>query len=256
MTVYPGNLDLVPEMVRWANEHIDMVHSLVFIGFRNAALEGGFDYFANGEKIELGTSYTKPTAEDSYLTSSDIYAKIKENFSHYETSAYMGGSSDPEKVTWLVSAQLGSKGQMYGSVGPKVVELFQVLHHVLYGDYVIYTPSNKVPKIALLLLGLIDKGVRRASGGFWRDFLRRPLLLFRPIYVQSIGIIQGPDLLPDGRVDMCESCPDMTVWNGKLVYSCRMDEWRLYGNYVTAHPRQQAQPVIEAESIPVAMPGD
>jgi len=54
------------------------------------------------------------------------------------------------------------------------------------------------------------------------------------VYIQSIGIVNAPDLLPDGRQDMCDSCPDMTVWDGKLIHSCRMDEWRLYGTYVVA----------------------
>ncbi|MBN8620522.1 MAG: hypothetical protein J0L63_16540, partial [Anaerolineae bacterium] len=68
----------------------------------------------------------------------------------------------------------------------------------------------------------------------------------------SIGIIQGPDLLEDGRVDMCESCPDMTVWDGKLVHSCRMDEWRLYGSYIVPQRRQEAvNGVIAPEAIPV-----
>jgi hypothetical protein len=57
---------------------------------------------------------------------------------------------------------------------------------------------------------------------------------------------------------MCESCPDMTVWDGKLVHSCRMDEWRLYGNYLVAQPRHAENAsgngnghVISAETIPV-----
>jgi hypothetical protein len=54
--------------------------------------------------------------------------------------------------------------------------------------------------------------------------------------MQSIGIVQAPDLLEDGRQDMCDSCPDMTVWDGKLIHSCRMEEWRLYGNYITPKP--------------------
>ena len=148
----------------------------------------------------------------------------------------MAGTHNPDKMTWLVSAQLGTKHKMYGSSGAKVMELFQTVHHMRHGDYVIYSPSNKIPKIAFLL-GLVDKGIRQTAGKFFREVLRHPGELFRPMYVQSIGIIQGPDLLEDGRVDMCESCPDMTVWEGKLVHSCRMDEWRLYGNYVVAQRR-------------------
>ena len=253
MTVYPGNLYMVPEMVKWANKNIDRVHGLVFIGFRNALMEGDYDYYANGQKVDLKTSYAADSNSESYLTSRDIYAEIKKNFPHYETSAYMGGSQVKDKLTWLVSAQLGAKGQMYGSIGKKVMELFQTLHHIRYGTYVVYSPSNKIPKIAFLM-GLFDKGVRETSRNFWKDVLRHPARLFQPLYVQSIGIIQGPDLLEDGRVDMCESCPDMTVWDGKLVHSCRMDEWRLYGNYIMPQRRQHdaaGEAIIAPEAIPV-----
>jgi molybdenum cofactor biosynthesis enzyme MoaA len=255
MTVYPGNLDFVPEMVAWANKNIDRVHGLVFIGFRNAAMEGNFDYFAGGQRINPQTTYIADSSEESYLTSADIYSKIKEHFPHYETSAYMGGSQTQDKITWLVSAQLGTRHKMYGSVGAKVMELFQTVHHLRHDTYVIYSPSNTIPKVAFFL-GLLDKGIRATSGKFWREVLRHPAELFRPLYVQSIGIIQGPDLLEDGRVDMCESCPDMTVWNGKLVYSCRMDEWRLYGNYITVQPRkasvENGGTLVRPEAIPVA----
>ncbi|MFO7321516.1 MAG: radical SAM protein [Chloroflexota bacterium] len=244
MTVYPGNLDFVPRMVAWANKNIDRVHGLVFIGFRNAALEGDFDYYVAGKKITLQTSYAAENTSESYLTSADIYEKIKESFPHYETSAYMGGTQVHDKFTWLVSAQLGTRHKMYGSAGAKVMELFQMVHHLRHGTYVIYSPSHRLPKAAFLL-GLLDSGVREAARNFLREVLRHPTELFKPLYVQSIGIIQGPDLLEDGRVDMCESCPDMTVWNGRLVHSCRLDEWRLYGGYVSPQPRH-------AENTPVA----
>jgi pyruvate-formate lyase-activating enzyme len=251
MTVYPGNLSIVPEMVGWANKNIDRVHGLVFIGFRNAVMEGDFDYYANGQKIDLRTSYVSDSDEESFLTSEDVYTEIKKHFPYYETSAFMGGSHVAEKSTWLVAAQLGSKHQIYGSVGKRVMELFQVFHHWREGTYLVYSPSHRVPKIAVLL-GLLDSGIRQAYGRYWRDILRHPARFFDALYVQSIGIIQGPDLLEDGRVDMCESCPDMTIWNGKLVHSCRMDEWRLYGTYVTAYPRAAVhdpdRPVWEGRS--------
>ncbi|MBZ0284026.1 MAG: radical SAM protein [Anaerolineae bacterium] len=252
MTVYPGNLHIVPEMVKWANKNINKVHGLVFIGFRNAVMGGDYDYYVDGKQINMQTSYIADSNEESYLTSSDIYAHLKETFDHYETSAYMGGTHNPDKMTWLVAAQLGTKNKMYGSVGAKVMELFQTIHHLRHGDYVVYSPSHRIPKIAFLL-GLVDKGVRQTAGKFFRELLRHPGELFRPLYVQSIGIIQGPDLLEDGRVDMCESCPDMTIWEGKLVHSCRMDEWRLYGNYVVAQ-RRPGESLIASEDIKTVEP--
>mgnify|MGYP006297150489 FL=1 len=78
--------------------------------------------------------------------------------------------------------------------------------------------------------------------------LRRPRLLFSPVYLQAIGIIQAPDVLADGRMDMCDGCPDMCVNEGTLVHSCRWDEWRLYGGYMQARP--QAADVSNEERIP------
>lgn len=253
MTVYPGNLDFVPKMVEWANKNIDRVHGLVFITFRNATMEGDFDFLVGGKKVNPQTSYIADSDQEAYLKASDVYDKIKASFPHYETSAYMGGSVTHDKLTWLVAAQLGTKSRMYGSVGARVMELFQTVHHLRHGTYVIYSPSNKIPKVAFLL-GALDKGVRETWREFWKAVKKNPTELFRPLYVQSIGIIQGPDMLEDGRVDMCESCPDMTVWDGKLVHSCRMDEWRLYGNYITLQPKAREETngqVIVPEAISV-----
>jgi len=232
-------MDFVPEMVGWANEHIDLVHGLVFITFRNAALDGRFDYYVDGRKIEPKVTYVGDTDKDAYIASTDVYNKIKENFPHYEAGAYLGGTASHDKITWLSGAMIGSKGHMYGSVGPKVMELAQTFHHLLYGTYLVYAPSHKLTKLAWLL-SLVDKGVRSAHGKFWRALVRNPLLLFKSMYVQTVGIIQAPDLLDDGRIDMCESCPDVTIWNNRLVHSCRLDEWRLYGNYATPIPRVKA----------------
>ena len=75
--------------------------------------------------------------------------------------------------------------------------------------------------------------------------MRHPGRLFDGVYVQSIGIIQAPDLLPDGRADMCDSCPDMTVYDGKLINSCRMDEYRLFGGFLSVVETSQQE-----ESLP------
>jgi pyruvate-formate lyase-activating enzyme len=253
MTVYPGNLDFVPEMVRWANDHIELVHGLVFITYRAGTLDDRFDYYVDGEKIEPKVPYVAPTDEDVHITSVDVYSKIKEHFPHYEAAAYLGGTATHDKITWLSAAQIGAKGRMFGSVGTKVMELAQTFHHVLRGTYLVYMQVHRLTKLAWIL-SLLDSGIRRAHGSFWRALMQNPKLLFEPLYLQTIGIIQAPDQLANGQVDMCESCPDMTVWDGKLVHSCRMEEWRLYGNYVTAHPRMgqhSAGGVIPPGDIPV-----
>jgi hypothetical protein len=64
--------------------------------------------------------------------------------------------------------------------------------------------------------------------------------LFERLRVQTIGIIQAPDVQPGGRADMCDSCPDMTVWEGRLINSCRMDEYRMFGDLLSVAEKPQA----------------
>ena len=50
-------------------------------------------------------------------------------------------------------------------------------------------------------------------------------------------IIQPVDFLQDGRQNMCDGCPDITVWNGQLIWSCRMEEQLKYGYNVKTYPK-------------------
>jgi hypothetical protein len=90
-----------------------------------------------------------------------------------------------------------------------------------------------------VLLGAwpVDRGVRAATAAWLRALPRRPLDALRELHLQSILIIQPIDLLEDGRDSMCDGCPDMTVHEGKLVWSCRLEEPRAFGQFVTAVPK-------------------
>jgi len=61
-------------------------------------------------------------------------------------------------------------------------------------------------------------------------------------HIQSVLVIQPIDLGPDGRDNMCDGCPDMTVHDGKLVWSCRLEEWRQFGQPLRAVPLQKPSP--------------
>jgi len=131
---------------------------------------------------------------------------------------------------------------MYGSIGPKTMELAQAGHHFFKGRYLAYLNQSNVGG-KVFWLSAIDANVRAAYRRYLGDLLRHPQRVFDSVYIQSIGIIQGPDIMPDGTADMCDSCPDMTVWNGDLINSCRMDEYRLFGGFVTVVNRADAERV-------------
>jgi hypothetical protein len=122
------------------------------------------------------------------------------------------------------------------------MELAQAGHHAWKGTYLAYLSSAWVGA-KVFLLSPWDPTVRRAAGRWLQDVLRHPGRLLDGLYIQSIGIIQAPDLLPDGRADMCDSCPDMTFYDGKLINSCRMDEYRLFGGFITVLARPQEESV-------------
>jgi len=88
----------------------------------------------------------------------------------------------------------------------------------------------------MLLLGAIDGPVRRAAARYAGSLFANPLRVFKGLHYQSITIIQPIDFLPNGLQNMCDGCPDMTLWNGELVWSCRMEELKQFGCWVRTVP--------------------
>jgi len=66
----------------------------------------------------------------------------------------------------------------------------------------------------------------------------RPTRLLDKLRFQSVMIIQPADIYEDGRQNMCDGCPDMTVYNGRLVWSCRLEEPERFGDFVQMVPRR------------------
>src|SRR4030066_288372 len=50
-TVYVDTFQYIPEMIAWAQEHIDIVQVMVFILFREASL-AGHDYYVGGQRVD------------------------------------------------------------------------------------------------------------------------------------------------------------------------------------------------------------
>jgi hypothetical protein len=67
--------------------------------------------------------------------------------------------------------------------------------------------------------------------------VRNPFNIFKKLFYQTVLIIQPVDFLDDGRQNMCDGCPDITVWDGKLVWSCRMEELMTFGYNVRTYPK-------------------
>jgi MoaA/NifB/PqqE/SkfB family radical SAM enzyme len=237
-TVYGKNLSDVPEIVQWGQRHIDIVQVLVFIAFR--AIEGDqrFDYYVGEKKIQTNRlAYGKGTPERADISARDVIAAIRASEPDFAPCAYLNGTEDLDSFKWLMTLRIGDRDRIVGYAGAKLIELAQVANHLRHGRYLGYV-SPRLHRRARWLFGLasIDKGLRRALRTDLAATLRDPLRLLRPLHLQSIMIIQPVDLLSDGRQCMCDGCPDMTVHEDKLVWSCRLDERLKFGHMMRTVP--------------------
>ena len=233
ITVYKENFSYVPDLVEWALKNRGKVQAFVFITYRGAFIREGMEYTVNGRRLKIDPETlgyaTDGAPEDIGIKSNDVYHLIKERFPQYQASAYLGGTQDHSSFKWLIGLVIGTEEEILGSMGEKGMEFVQTMHHLFCKSYAVYLKDSSLGK-RLFLLSLVDPEVRKAFG----RFMRSPLKLFSGrVYGLGIGIIQAPDLLPDGRVDMCDSCPDMCYFEGNLVNSCRLDEYRKFGGLMT-----------------------
>lgn len=233
-TVYDDTMKYVPEMVKWANKHIDIVHVIVFILYR-AVNNKDLDYYAGPQKIEMGDLvYNEDSESRADIKAPEIVELIRKEYPDFDPCAYLNGSEKPDTFKWLLAGRLGTKEKTYGYMGRKSMEAIQMFNHLLYDRYLAYAkPKDTRRGKLMLLMSAFDKKLRKAFFKFYKN----PLNIFRRLHYQSVMIIQPVDFLEDGRQNMCDGCPDITVWNGKLVWSCRMEEQLNFARNVNAFPK-------------------
>lgn len=241
-TVYRDTMQFIPGMLEWANKHIDIVNIMVFILYR-AVTNSLVDFYCGAEKIDMShLVYNEEEKEQVDIKADDIYEVFRNQYSDMDACAYLNGSEKPDSFKWLLTGRLGTKEKIFGYLGPKSMEIVQMFNHLLFGKYLSYT-SPKISRKgkSLLMLSLFDKQLRKAAF----NFIKNPFNVLRRLNYQSVMIIQPVDILEDGRQSMCDGCPDMTVWNGKLVWSCRLEEQLNYGVNLRTFPKR------ELKNIPV-----
>lgn len=242
-TVTTDTIEEIPAIIEWAKKYPDTVHTVVFILYRDPNLMGDFDYFANGKKIEIGPTYkeTVTWGGKKRLKAKDAVHKIREAEPTYEPNCYLNGTVDPNSLKWLLGTRIGTKDQTYGYVSPTFMEKTQQVHHLFCGTWLSYAGpgSLKVGRSSMLLGALVDKGMRQVAKSYLKQMLRNPLNLAKRAYLQTFMVIQPVDMCADGRMDMCDGCPDITAHKGELYWSCRLEEIKEYDAFITASPKKQ-----------------
>ncbi len=233
-TVYEDTVHYVPELVKWAQKNIDKVQVMVFILYR-AVNNTKVDFYLGSKKIDMNELvYNEEVEERTDIQADEIVEIIRTEYPDFDPCAYLNGSEKPDSFKWLLTGRLGNKDKIYGYMGKKSMEIIQTMHHVMYDRYLAYSAPKMTRKgKSMLLLSPFDKGLRKTFSKFFRN----PVNIFKRLHYQSVMIIQPVDFLEDGRQNMCDGCPDITVWNGKLVWSCRMEEQLKYGHNIKSYPK-------------------
>jgi hypothetical protein len=240
-------------MIEWAHKHIDIVHTMVFICFRHIIPKLPYDWYAGDQKVPWETiMYHSDEDRKVDIKSTDLVKIAKDHFPDFEPAAFLNGTEDPAAYKWLLTERIGTKDKIYGYVGAKFLELMMSAYHFAKDKYLSYASPQtlKTGRLATFLLWPFDKKLRQITGRYLLALLKNPFRIFKPLYMQSIMFIQPVDFMQDGRQSMCDGCPDITVHEDKLVWSCRLEELKNYGTFLTTVPRKE-QPIPEEAELEV-----
>lgn len=239
-TVYEDTLQFVPQLVQWAQQHINIVNTMVFIAFRHIVPLMPFDWYAYEKKVDWqNVLYHSESDRKVDILSTDMLRLVKNHDAEFYPAAFLNGTGKSDSYKWLLTERIGNNKKLFGYTGPKFMELIMSTHHFMKGKYLSYATPKMAGKgrAAMLLLWPFDKGIRNAVKKYLSYLLRNPLRIFKKAHLQTILFIQPVDFTEDGIQIMCDGCPDITVYNNELVWSCRLEEPIQFGTFLRSVPK-------------------
>lgn len=248
-TIYPETIKYIPDLIKFGQEHIDKVHVMVIILYRMAIVGHNLEFYKGDEKVKFEDMwYAKvPDSRRVNIMAPEIVDLIRREVDpEFMPSAFLNGTEKPDSFKWLLTNRIGNKHQIFGYCGPRFMELVQVWKHFWTGSYLAYANPKQLNlgRTIMNLMSIFDKNLKVARKNFWKSLFKNPKAFFATSYSQSIMIIQPADIMTDGNVNMCDGCPDMTVWKDKLVWSCRMEEQNRWAQNVRMVPNK----IIDSDS--------
>jgi hypothetical protein len=232
ITVFRSTLQYLPDILDWCRRNIHKVQHVSLIAFRAIPLTDDIEYQARGEPVDVRRfQHTSEDTTEIDISTDEMYSMLERHDSSYSACTYLSGTSAPETYKFLVTLQVGSAAGFYGYLGARTVECVQVAHHLFKGRYCAFLSRPKVGR-RLFMMSLVDRRVRDTARRFLKSGLKNPLRFFDSLYVQSISL-QQPNEIVDGQGNLCDGCLNMMMYGDRLIPSCRLDEYRLFGDAVT-----------------------
>jgi hypothetical protein len=226
-TITRANFEYVPDLFDWARRNIRTVRHLTLIPLRGIVVSDDVAFFVNGRRLPpeaLPNQIEDP--DEITLTADGILEKIQARFPAVAPCGYLNGVAFLETNKYLVSVIVSSPRDLYGSLGARTLELLQVSIHLVKGRYMTIVNRTKVGR-KVFLLSALDPSLGKALARFLKIVFVRPWRAFDRIYILPIAIEQPLELI-DGESNVCDDCMNMMVYRGRLIPSCRVEEYRAF----------------------------
>ena len=231
VTVTRSNIGYIPDLVKWCQKNIARVQHISFLAYRAICKDPLYQLVANGKIVDPEQSFgSNPDPSEINISSEEMYRYVLEANPNLRPSAYLNGTSIHETNKFLIIVNAGSPSQHYGVLGPKTMELSQVFYHLFKGRYFAFTENPKAGK-KLFLMSLFDREVRKTFLQYLKASSKNPVRLFDKIYLQSIHLQQPIEIIGE-VVNLCDDCVNMMIYEGRLINSCRLDEYRMFGGAI------------------------
>ena len=226
LTIRNSNVNEVHHIVDWFRKNISRLNHLSLIAYRGIPKYADLDLIVNGKKIDISLLSNNMENENEIdITTDDIYRKLGENLKALSPAAYLNGIPLEKTYKYLITLNVGTDKRIFGTAGAKTAAIQQLMHHALTGRYDALIPDAGR---FIFIMALFDKKLRNALKKYVRYLAGNPLRLFDKVGIQAL-ILQQPFEIKEGVVNLCDGCVNLMPYEGKLINSCRYDEYRLYG---------------------------
>jgi hypothetical protein len=165
----------------------------------------------------------------SEVVSNEDVARVLEDGLGLRPYAYIASSRRRAERRWLFyySYAVHTPGERAAllHLGPsfqRVVRAANAISRALRGRYPFGEPVPDAASVALCLAYAASSFDVRVAAETLR-FLARLRARGARLVQKSLIFQQGPNLAPDGTLEICRECPDATVRNGRLVPVCLAD---------------------------------
>jgi len=207
------NLQEIGSVIKWSINNSKLVDFVTFIPMRQVL-------FHENDQID----------SSKWVTAEDLCKEVQGIIPEIRYASYLGSRKEDTGIKWLHSPWIVMNKKIIGYPGPKFVEAFQMLHHFFKGKYAYKFGEGRsyLNFIEILLLSIFLNDFRTIARSFFRQILNNPVNLFKRATVQMLCYIIPPGFI-NGERDECDGCPDAMLFKGRLVPSCGLEEYKLFG---------------------------